>query len=469
MKKINMLLISCILSGCAVGSDYLKPDINLPQSWFAPKEKELPITDDKAEIEQSWWKNFNDPVLGQLIEKASADNFDLKITQAKIAQARAMRGITSSALIPQVNMVAGDMRQGNRFAFGGAPFPGMDKPFNTFQAGFDASWELDLFGKSRRALEAANAELESAIAARDAARVSMFAEIASTYMDIRSYQQQLKITQETIDAEKHTVSIVNENYRAGNSAQLYLMQARAQLEQTKTQLPYYQNLLAQSEYSMDVLLGQQPGTAYKMLEEEKPIPAVTDSLLLSTPAKVIAERPDIRVAESNLAAATARQGVAAAQFFPDISLSAFVGFLNVDAEHLLERDSKSWSLGGNILSPILNYGKLSSNMDLADAKQQEALAVYQKAVISALSDVSKSVAAYKKQQEYLSAVDKTVSANRKTADIARSRYKEGLSSFIEVLDAERTLYNSQSQQVKSRAQVSKDMIAVYKSLGGGWK
>ncbi len=469
MKKIPAFMFLFLATGCTVGGDYLKPDIKLPENWFAPEEKAMPLTNDKAEIQQSWWRNFKDPVLDQLIEQAGKDNFDLKIAQARIVQARAARGITSSALIPQVNIVAGDNRQGNRFAFGGASFAGMEKPFSTFQTGFDASWELDLFGKSRRALESANAELEAARAERDGMQVSMFAEVASVYMDIRSYQQQIKIVQETIDAEKSTVSIVNENYRAGNSAQLYLMQAQAQLEQTKTQLPYYQNLLAQSEYSMDVLLAKQPGETHKIVENSQPIPSVADSLILSAPAKVIADRPDIRAAERRLASATAKQGVAAAQFFPDISLSAFIGFLNVDAANLLERDSKSWSAGGNILSPILNYGKLSSNMDLADAKQQEALTLYQKAVISALADVSKSVAAYKKEQEYLSAMDKTVSANRKTAQIARSRYKEGLSSFIEVLDAERTLYASQSQMVKSKAQVSQDLIAVYKSLGGGWE
>ncbi len=468
MKK-PILFLSLFLSGCAVGSDYKMPEIALPKSWFPAAEKQMPLTDERAEIEQNWWHNFGDPILDQLIEKADAGNFDLKIAQARIEQARAARASSNQDLLPQVNMVAGDTRQANRFTFGGTPFPGMTKPFNSFQAGFDASWEPDIFGGKRREIESADAQLAAAQASRDGARVSLLAEVASTYVDIRGYQQQLHITSETIEAEKRTVGIVRENYKAGKSAQLYLMQANAQLEQTRTQLPYYQNLLAQAEYSLDVLLGEQPGVAHSIVAEKKPIIFTDKNIILATPANVIANRPDIRVAERKLAAATAQQGVAIAKFFPDISLSGFVGLLNVDAGDLLEGGSKSWQIGGNILSPILNYGKLSANLDIYDAKQKEALAVYQKSIIAALSDVAKSVTAYSKQQEYRAGLAKTVAANRKTAEIARTRYKEGLSSFLDVLDAQRTLYASESQLVKSDSEVSQDLIAVYKSLGGGWK
>jgi NodT family efflux transporter outer membrane factor (OMF) lipoprotein len=468
MNKLSLLLLPLALSGCAAGNNYKMPDTLLPESWF-PSDATKPQTDEKAAIEQQWWHNFGDPVLDELIGKADAGNLDLQIYEARIAQARAARAASSSELLPSVNIIGGDTRQANRFTFGGTPFPGMTKPFNTFQAGFDASWEPDLFGGKKRALESSEAEVSAAEASRDDMRVRLSAEVASTYIDIRSYQQQLRITSETIAAQRRTVDIVRENYHAGRSAQLSLMQAQAQLEQTETQLPYYQNLLAQAEYSMDVLLGEQPGTTHKIAGDVKPIPAPGKALVLAAPALVIANRPDIRIAERKLASATAQQGVAAAKFFPDISLSGFVGLLNVDAGHLLEAGSKSWELGGNILSPILNYGRLSANLEAADARQQEALASYRKAIISALSDVAKTVTAYSKQEEYRKAVEKTVLDNRKTAEIARTRYKEGVSSFIEVLDAQRTLYASESQLVKSNTDVAQDLIAVYKSLGGGWK
>ena len=465
MNKLLALSLCIFAAGCAVGPDYKMPDISLPESWPG-SAKAAP--DAKIAVEQEWWQHFNDPILDQFIQKADTDNFDLKIATARLSEARAARATASSNFLPTVNIIGSDERQANRIAFPGN-IPGLTKPFNTFQAGFDASWEPDVFGGKRRAYESSSAEFESAEASRDAARVSLLAEVARTYVDIRQYQAQLTITTETISAEQKTVSIVNERYRTGNSAQLDLNQAKAQLEQVQTQLPYYQNLLAQAEYSMDVLLGEQPGYTHKITEAKIAVPVSDKEMVLAAPADVIANRRDVRMAERDLASATAQQGVAVAQFFPDISLSGFVGLLNVDAGHLLESGSKSWSGGGNILLPILNYGKLSANLDAADAKQQEALATYQRSIISALSDVAKAVTAYTKQEEYRQALLKTVKDNRAVASIAHTRYREGLSSFIDVLDAERTLYASESQLVQSNAQATQNLIAVYKSLGGGWK
>jgi NodT family efflux transporter outer membrane factor (OMF) lipoprotein len=464
-SKIFATALIALLASCAVGPDYKKPNIALPESW--PESKKL-STDSKAEIDQQWWKHFNDDVLSQLIEKASTGNLDLKIAAARIAQARAARSGASSDFLPTVNATANATRQANQFAFP-QPIPGIATPFNTFKTGFDASWEPDIFGGKRRFFEAKSADLAASEASFDAARVSLFAEIASSYIDIRKYQAQLAITTETIAAEQKTFDIVSERYHTGKTSELDQTQAKAQLEQMRTQLPYYQNLVAQAEYSIDLLLGEQPGYVHKITSDKKAVPVVGKEVVLAAPANVIANRPDIKVAEQQLVSATAQQGVAVAAFFPDISLSGFIGFLNVDASHLLESGSKSWTGGGNILLPILNYGKLSANLDSTKAKQQEALAVYQKSIVSALSDVAKSVTAYTKQEEYKQALGRTVTENRKTADIARMRYKEGVSSFIDVLDAERTLYAAESQLMQSKAQSSQNLVAVYKSLGGGWK
>jgi len=226
--------------------------------------------------------------------------------------------------------------------------------------------------------------------------------------------------------------------------------------------------LAQAEYSLDVLLGEQPGAAHALVGSTGAIPASDKKIVLMAPAAVIAHRPDIRVAERKLAAATAQQGVAVAQFFPDISLSGFVGLLNTNASSLLQAGSKSWMVGGNVLWPILSYGKLSANLDSANAGQQEALATYQKTMISALSDVERSVTAYTEQEKYRQSLMKAVADNRHASKISQERYKEGLTSFLEVLDAERTLYNSQNQLTDASARTSENMVAVYKSLGGGW-
>jgi len=467
MNKFHTFTLIGLLAGCTVGPDYKMPDISLPDGWFSPHATKL-ATDKKALIEQTWWHNFNDPILDQLIEKAAGSNFDLKIAEARINEARAARATAENDFLPTVNAVASDEREANQLAFG-QPFPGLQKPFSVYEAGFDASWEPDIFGGKRRALESSSAELAASESSRDGIRVSLLAEVARTYVDIRQYQQQLKLANETIDAEQHTVGIVGERYHAGKTSEFDLTQAKAQLSQEQTQLPYYENLLAQAEFSMDVLLEQQPGFTHKLVEERKPVPVSDKEMVLAAPADVIANRPDIRVAERQLASATAEQGVAVAQFFPDISLSGFVGVLNTESSHLLEASSKSWDVGGNILSPILNYGRLSANLHAADARQQQALASYQKSIIAALSDVAKSVTAYSKQEEYREALNKTVIDNRETTAIARMRYKEGVSSFIDVLDAERTLYASESKLAEANAQASQNLIAVYKSLGGGWK
>lgn len=467
MYKLFYIFLSIILiSSCTVGPDYKEPVISLPENW--DKSGVKTSADSKEDIEKEWWKNFNDPILSQLIEKAESGNLDLKIALSRINQARASRSAASSDFFPTANVGASASREANKFALP-QPFPGMTSPFSTFKAGFDASWEPDIFGGKRRLLESRSAELAASEVSMDASRISLFAEVASTYIDIRQYQAILSITNETIAAEKRTVDIVSERYHSGKTSQLDQTQAISQLEQTKTQLPYYQNLITQAEYSMDLLLGEQPGFTHEITNTVKPVPFSHKEVVLSAPANVIASRPDIKIAERQLASATAMQGVAISKFFPDISLSGFVGVLNVNSSDLLKASSKSWDVGGNVLLPILNYGTLYANLNQANAKQQEAFHIYQKSVISALIDVAKSVTAWKKQEEYMEALKKTVMSNRKTAEIANMRYKEGLSSFIDVLDAERALYASESQLVQSKSQSSQRLVSVYKSLGGGWK
>ena len=467
MHKFLSITTALALGACTVGPDYKMPDLHLPSGWFESVEK-MPETDGQAVVEHQWWQHFGDPVLDQLIGKAIAGNYDIKIAEARIAEARASRSFATADLLPTINGTASGARQANRIAFPG-PIAGLDKPFNTFEAGFDASWELDLFGGKRRALEADTALLAATEASRDDARVTLLAEVARIYMDIRQHQKQLDITHETMTAEEGTVSIAKERYKAGSTSQFDLKQAQAQLDQVKTQIPFYENLLAQAELSMDVLLGEQPGATHPLVETAKPIPVADKNIILAAPAQVIANRPDLRAAEQQLIAATAQQGIAVAQLFPDVSLSGFFGLLNADSGNLLRAGSKSWSAGGTVLFPILNYGRLSANIDSADARQQQALATYQKSVITALSDVDKAVTAYTKQEEFRLATARNVADNREITSIARMRYQEGLSSFVDVLEAQRTQYNSESQLAQAETLAAQNLVALYKSVGGGWK
>lgn len=470
VKTLSLAIVAITLMGCTVGPDYTKPDTQLPQAWVSPEDSSIVRTKDT--LQEQWWQNFHDPLLNQFIEKALSGNWDLKIAEARIAEARASRASAFSTLLPQGDAMASGTREANQFAIPGN-LPGLTKPFNIFQTGFDASWELDLFGGHRRAVEAADAQMEATQATRDEAVISLLAEVARTYADIGQYQEQIRLTEDIIKSSQTTLNIAQERYKVGNTAGIDVTQAQAQLEQEQAQLPNYRNLLAQSLFSMDVLIGAQPGTALAMLgapdKNAQPIPTTDKKLLLAAPAAVIANRPDILTAERNLAAATAQQGVAVAQFFPDISLSGFIGLLNTHADNLIKSASESWMMGSKVIWPILSYGKLSANMDTADAQAQEALANYQKTIITALSDVERSVTAYIEQQKFEDNLAKSVEHDRHAYKIAQERYKEGLTSFIEVLDAQRTLYAAQSQLTEAKTKTTQNLIAAYKSLGGGWK
>ncbi len=465
-------VLSLLLSACTVGPDYRKPDTVLPKDWTSAQDN--PAESNDIASEQVWWQSFHDPVLNQLIAKAAGSNLDVKIAETRITEARAARASADAVLFPGGDMMASANRQGNQIGFpsGGGP-AGLStlvkQPFNIFKTGFDASWELDLFGGHHRDAESAKAELEASAVSRDDVLISTLAEVARTYVDIRLYQSQLSVLQETIASDMKTTAITKQRFEVGETAGIDVSRSEAQQQHDQTQIPYYRNLLAQAEYSMDVLLGEQPGAAHALVKAAAAVPVSDRQLVLATPAAVIAQRPDIRNAEHKLASATAQQGVAVAKYFPDISLAGFIGLFNTNAGNFLNVSSKSWSMGANVLWPILSFGSLSANLDAADARQQEALAKYQKAIISALSDIERSFTAYTEQDNYTRSLEKATAADLHVYDIALERYKEGLTSFLDVLDAQRRLYASQNQLTLAKAQTSQNLIAVYKSLGGSWK
>lgn len=462
VSRYLILLTAGLLAACAVGPDYKQPESHLPEGWAASQEKTADA------VEANWWQHFNDPVLDGLIEKALMGNDDLKVATARIASARAARGSARADLLPQVNAKASATREANQFPL---PFsaPGIKDPFNTYQAGFDASWELDLFGGHRRALEAASADLGASIAERNEARVSLLAEVARTYVDIRRAQNQLELTKHVIASNQSTLDIARRQFKAGAVARESVTQAEIVLAQAQAEEPRDANGLAQAEYGMDLLLGADPGTAKDLVGEIGPVPVSDKELVLAAPAVVIANRPDIKVAERDLAAATARQGVAVAQYFPDISLSGFLGFLSPNLSDMVSAGNKSWMAEGNILLPILNFGKLEANENMANAAQEAALATYRKTILSALVDVNRAVTGYREQERHLESLANSEAGNKRSLNVARKRYDDGATSKLDVLESERALYRAQGELLAARAQTSQDMIAVYKSLGGGWK
>ncbi len=460
------LLGSLMLSACMVGPDYKKPELPAPQSW-----QSAPVSETSSE--QQWWLQFNDPILHHLLEKAWLGNLDLKTAEARIIEARALQDSAMAALFPSGDLMAGANRQGNTIGFPGGGTSNIaqqvKQPFNIFKAGFDVSWELDLFGGHRRSAEAAKAEFEAANVTRDDILISTLAEIAKTYVEIRQYQHQLAIAQQIVAADKKTIELIQQRVDIGSNAGIDVSRSVAQLEQDDSQFAYFKNLIAQAEFRMDVLLGEKPGLSHSLVKTEADIPSTDIALILAAPAVVMTHRPDIRHAERMLAAATAQQGVAVAKFYPDISLTGFIGLFNTNAGNFLNVSSKSWTMGGNVLWPILSYGTLSANLHAADAKQQAAMTQYQQSMISAFSDVERSLTAYSEQEKVWQSLKKSSEANNHVVQIAHERYVAGISSLLDVLDAQRNLYNTQNQVTIAKAHTSINLISVYKSLGGSWK
>ncbi len=459
------LLGSLLLLGCMVGPDYKKPELAAPQRWQAS-----PVSEKSNE--QQWWQRFNDPILNRLLGKALLGNLDLKTAEARIIEARAFQASATAALFPTGDLMAGANRQANQIGFpsgGSSDISQLVKqPFNIFKAGFDVSWELDLFGGHRRSAEAAKAEFEAANVTRDDILISTLAEIAKTYVEIRQYQNQLAIAQQIVAADNKTTELIQQRVSIGSNAGIDVTRTLAILEQDQSQLAYFKNMLAQAEFRMDVLLGEKPGLSHTLVKTEAEIPTTDQALILAAPAVVMTHRPDIRHAERMLAAATAQQGVATAKFYPDISLTGFIGLFNTNAGNFLNVSSKSWTMGGNVLWPILSYGSLSANLHAADAKQQAAMTQYQQAMISAFSDVERSVTAYSEQEKVWQSLEKSGKANNHIVQIAQERYEAGISSLLDVLDAQRSLYNMQNQVTIAKAKASINLISVYKSLGGSW-
>lgn len=463
LKKSVMILMLCLLAGCKVGEDYKKPKTQVPQQW-----NEVGVSQKNAPIQQEWWKYFHDERLNYFIEKGANQNIDLKIARTRIEEARANRALAKGDLFPTVDAIASDERQANRLSIGNSPID-LTKPFSTYEAGFDASWELDLFGKKMSVLASQTATYQAIKADNDAARVSMLAEIASTYVAIRDAQAHIQLAQAVITNQTHVAAITQRRSDVGKIAEVETVDAEAKINEAKSQITLYQQKLAENQYAMDVLLAEKPGFTSQNIGAYRTIPESEEDVIVAAPAKIVQNRPDIRAAEKRLQASVEDINMAKAAFYPDISLSAFLGLLSSTSDSFLLNKSKSWDIGANIDLPILNFGRLSSQLHISKARQKEALLSYQKTVLSALAEVETALAAYYTQAENRDTLSEAVEDAETSLRIANKRYHLGATNYFAVLEAERNLYAEQKDLAESNATLALDVIKLYKSLGGGWK
>lgn len=482
---------SLVLAACTVGPDFKPPRADVPPSWSAAKTEAgqgSALGEGPARL-ADWWKGFGDPVLDSLIERAAAQNLDLRAAGLRIAEARAARDVTASSYWPALDASASyaSTRISEKTAttsllssFGGnsggkapaggvaAAVPGLANPFDQFQYGFDASWEADLFGRVRRSVEAADASAQASLEDSRGVFIALAAETARGYIELRGAQQDLQITRDSLATQRDVLELVEQRRRSGLATDLDVANAAAVVAGTEALLPLYDRRTTLAINELCVLLAQPPGALRPELERTAAVPPAPPQVPLGLPADLLRRRPDIRAAEARLHAATAQVGAATASFFPDVSLNLGFGFQAERARDLADWASHFLSLGPSVDLPIFDGGRHSATVRLQDLRAREAATAYAAAVLNALQEVENSAAAYNTELQRRQALRRAVVQEGDALLLSRQRYRSGLTDFLEVLEAERSLQQAQLAEADSIAVLSTDLVALYKALGGGW-
>ncbi len=461
--------IAYFLAGCAVGPDYREPKMAVPKQWSGADSRAKTAQPDK------WWQAFGDKELDRLITEAIAANLDLKLALERVKDARAQRSATIAAGLPSIDAKNTVSRRFNNSSGGqqtgggvGGGFGFGSQHINIFQLGFDAQWELDFFGGVRRAVEAADATIDSEVENSRDVLVTLLGDVARNYIELRSNQRQVEITQKNLAAQRDTQGLTEIRQQSGLASMLDVAQAQAQADTTEAQLPNYEALVKQSIHALSVLLGREPAALSARLERQATIPAGAVVIIPDLPSELLKRRPDIRYAERQMAYANASIGVATAELYPKVNLAAFLGLQNMTITDFTPL-GKSWSAASTITMPIFNWGKLNANIKSKKAQFEQSFLTYQSTVLTAFQEVEDALIAYSKEQQRHKSLAQAVAANQLAVELATERYQKGLTGFIDVLQTQQALYQSESLLVASDAKISSNLVALYKALGGGWQ
>jgi outer membrane protein, multidrug efflux system len=475
------LLAACSLAGCKVGPDFSAPKEPVPDKYAG-------AVDDRASDanpDSTWWRQFNDRQLDQLQTRAAAGNLDLQAaflrivearTQVQAARAQGLPSLNASASYNREQLGLAGILKSQHVDIGPTASPAvagligsLESPVNIYQLGFDASWELDLFGKVRRAVEAADANSSSAIEARNDLLVSLEAEVAQQYFQLRAAQMLRKITAEQIDAQHDIYELTLKRQQHGLAGEADVDTAGAQLAALQSQLPPYQQSMAASKHALAVLTGQTPEALDAEFGDDGELPPLPHSIPVGLPASLARRRPDIRESEAALHAATAQVGVSVASLFPDISLSGTYGLRNSSTGYLFDWDSHFYSFGPTVSVPIFRGGALVANVRLSRAQAAEAALQYRKTVLNALQEVEDGLTNLSEDALRTNALRESVAADQKAFDIDLDAYRHGLITYISVLTVQIQTVQAQQQLAQATLTQSTDMVKLFKALGGGWE
>ncbi|CAB3801101.1 Outer membrane protein OprM [Paraburkholderia ultramafica] len=452
-------LLLLTLNGCLLGPDYVRPKVDVPATFRFSMEE----TADTANT--AWWEQFEDPVLNDLITAALADNLDVKIAAARVEEFRGQFVTTRSGLFPQVGANFGASRQ-RASQDGSVPLPaGVNPVFNEFDASVSASWEIDLFGKIRRETEAARANLLASEEGRRGTILTLVASVASSYINLRSLDRQLDIAKATAESRADSVKVFTLRFQGGEVSQMELAQSQSEYQAALATIPQLEAQIAVQEDAIAVLLGRNPEPILRGRELDALAPPAIPAGL---PSDLIARRPDLLEAEQNLVAQNALIGAARALYFPSISLTGLFGSLSTDFSNLFTGPARVWSFAGAVSVPIFTAGNIEGQVRQAEARQQEALLAYRKAIQVAFQEVADALITAQKSREQLNVQADQVTALSTYAHLARLRYEGGYTSYIEVLDAERSLFNAQLVYAQTQGTELSSFVSLYKAMGGGW-
>jgi multidrug efflux system outer membrane protein len=470
IRRHSLILTAWIclatLSSCMVGPNYQPPQTRVPADWSGAPAVPATLAENAL---ARWWTLFEDPTLASLVERAVRSNLDLMLAEARIRQARAVRKIAVSGLGPTVD-ASGFFQRSDSGGSSGSGHSNRtgDTVVNQYQAGFDAGWELDIFGGVRRGIEAADADLQASVETRRDVLVTLTAEVASTYIDLRAFQQRIRIARENLEVQQHTAELTRRRFQAGFVSALDVANADAQVATTSGQIPLLEASAQQSSYSLSVLLGLDPAALNQELSQALMIPPAPPATPLGVPSDLLRRRPDIRRAEADIHAATARIGVATADLFPTFTISGTVGVRASDFGSWLDWASRFWSFGPSASWNVFASGATRSNIEQQQALQEQSLITYRQTVLTALQEVENALIASAKEAQHREALVDAVSANRKAVVLATTLYTEGQVDFLNVLNSQQSLYSSEDALVQSTGNVSTNLVALYKALGGGW-
>lgn len=465
----NLVAVSSLVTGCfKIGPDFVPPQANVSENWIQQTDPTLKHGDYRQ-----WWKLFNDPALERIIDAAYHQNLGLQAAAIRIMEARAKLGIAKGNLFPQKQEIGASLFH-NQHSGNEPNFTTFDRYYTSFDMGFDAVWEVDIWGKFRRGVESADALLSVSELTYDDLLVSLTAEVASSYTQIRAFEQRLSLAHQNAALQQSSLRIAEAQYRNGIATELDVQQAKSLLHSTKALVSSLEMGLRQSKNALSILLGLPPEDLTQLLNGPKLIPAAPAEVLVGIPAEVIRRRPDVRREELKAAAQSAMIGVAKADLLPRFSLQGSIGVLagstqGIDAFDVLGAHAMAAKLGPTISWPILHYGRLQNNVRVQDARLQEQLVNYQNTVLTAMREVEDALVGFFKNREQIVDLTASVEASKLSVDIALSQYKQGIEDYNRVLNAQQFLVQQQDKLTSAQGDLARYLIALYKALGGGWE